>query len=339
MTRAVRFEKFGGPEQLRLDTVELPPLADDEVRIQVRAIGLNRAESMFRSGGYYEPAVFPSRLGYEASGVVEAVGAQVDTIRIGEAVSVVPPTSIARWGTYGDVIHVPARFVACNPVGAGWDQAAALWMASLTAYGGLIEYAGLQRGDYVVINAASSGVGIAAIQIAKHVGAIPIALTRTSAKRSELLEVGAAEVIATKEEDLVGRIDQITRSAGPRVVFDPVAGSVLEFAQLMAPSGVLVIYGVLDPKPFLPLGALIGKNLTIRGFSFKQLMTDPARVDAMKQFVLEAWRAGALRPVISKSFRLEEIIEATQYMESNQQLGKVVVTVDRAGSLNPEPTP
>lgn len=328
MARAVRFAKFGGPDELRLDTIELPPLADDEVRIQVRAIGLNRAESMFRSGTYYEPPVFPARLGYEASGVVEAVGSGVGSLEPGTEVSVIPPTSISKWGTYGDVIHVPARFVVPNPDGASWQQAAALWMASLTAYGGLIEYAGLKKGDFVIINAASSGVGIAAIQIARYVGAIPIALSRTSEKRRELLVAGAVEVIATKDDDLAHRIEEITAGAGVRVVFDPVAGTVPQFAQVMAPSGVLVIYGVLDPNPALPLAALIGKNLSIRGFSFKHLMSDPVRVEAMTRFVLNAWQAGAISPIIAKTFPLRDIVEATRYLESNQHLGKVVVTVD-----------
>lgn len=332
LVRVVRFSKFGDPDELRLEAVELPPLAPDEVRIRVKAIGLNRAESMFRSGSYYEPPLFPARLGYEASGVVEAVGEQVDEIGLGTKVSIIPPTSISRWGTYGEVVQVPARFVVANPNGISWEHAAALWMTSLTAYGGLIDCAGLKRGDFVVINAASSGVGVAAIQLARHVGAKPIALSRTSGKRRELLAAGATEVVATQEEDLVQRVSQITGGAGARVVFDPVAATVEEFTQLMAPEGVLVIYGVLNPKPELPLSALIGKNLTIRGFSFKQLVTDEGRREAMKRYILEAWREGSISPVIARTFALDDIVQATRFLESNQQIGKVVVTVADAGS-------
>src|SRR5262249_51176410 len=148
-----------------------------------------------------------------------------------------------------------------------WSEAAAIWMQYATAYGALIDLAALKSEDTVLIPAASSSVGIAAIQIAKMVGATPIALTRTNNKRQALLDLGAAHVIATMEEDLVAEVKKITGGKGARVVFDPVGGpTVAKLPAAMARLGILLLYGALSNEPTpLPLFEVIGKLLTIRG--------------------------------------------------------------------------
>jgi NADPH:quinone reductase-like Zn-dependent oxidoreductase len=329
MSRIVRFHEIGGPEVLKLEEVEVGPPAADEVRIAVKAIGLNRAESMFRTDVYVETPKFPAKLGYEAAGVVEAVGKDVDAFKPGDAVSVIPPSSITRWGTYGELINVPAEYVVKHPEDLSWVEAAAIWMATVTAYGSLIDIAQLKKGEYVFINAASSSVGIAAIQVALAVGAIPIALTRTSAKKESLLRAGAAQVIVTQEEDTVARIKEITAGAGARVVFDPVAGpDIAKLTAAMGRFGILIIYGLLSPEATpLPLFDMMVKSLTVRGFIYKNFLADVEKREALKDFVRDAVASGRLRPIIANTFPLEKIVEATQYLESNQQLGKVVVTV------------
>src|SRR5262249_12265096 len=145
----------------------------------------------------------PARLGYEAAGTVAALGEGVQGLKVGDAVSTIPAFSLNRYGVYGDTATIPASAVARHPAALSWAEAAAIWMQYGTAYGALTDIAGLKAGDTLLIPAASSSVGIAAIQIARLVGATPVALTRRSGKRQSLLDAGAAHVIATEEQDLV----------------------------------------------------------------------------------------------------------------------------------------
>jgi NADPH:quinone reductase-like Zn-dependent oxidoreductase len=329
MTRVVRFHRHGGPEVLRIEEVELAPPGPGEVAIRVKALGMNRAEALMRAGTYIETPALPSGIGLEAAGVVEAVGEGVTSLAPGDAVSVIPPISMARWPVHGERVNFPAQFVVRHPPSLGWEQAAALWMAYLTAYGALVEIAGLQRGEFVVITAASSSVGLAAIQIANHIGATPVAITRTSAKRRALLDAGAAHVIATREEDVAARIADITGNEGARVVLDAIGGSLFEpLTASMSRGGILVEYGGLsgESTPF-PLPAVLSKTLTLRGYLVHEVICNPDWLGRAKAFILDGLAAGALRPVIARTFPFEEIVEAHRYLESNEQFGKVVVTL------------
>ena len=329
MARVVRFHETGGPEVLRIEQVEVPPPGKDEVRIRVHALGLNRAEAMFRSGQYLYTPRLPSRLGYEAAGTVEAIGAGVTGVKLGEAVSTVPAFSLNDYGVYGDVATVPAAAVAKHPASLSWVEAAAVWMQYATAYGALIDIAALEAGDTLLIPAASSSVGIAAIQMASMVGATPVALTRGGRKREALLGVGAAEVIATEEQDLVAEVRRITGGKGARVVFDPVGGpTVAKLTAAMAQRGILFQYGMLSTEPTpLPLADVLGKSLTVRGYVLFEITNDPRRLERAKQFIIDGLAAGKLKPVIARTFPLDQIVAAHRYLESNQQIGKIVVTV------------
>jgi NADPH:quinone reductase-like Zn-dependent oxidoreductase len=230
---------------------------------------------------------------------------------------------------YGDTATVPAAAVANHPTSLTWVEAAAVWMQYTTAYGGLIEIARLQPGEALLIPAASSSVGIAAIQIANMVGATPVALTRGSAKLNALLEAGAQDVIATEEQDLVAEVRRITGDKGARVVFDPVGGpTVGKLTAAMAREGILLLYGALSSEPTpLPLMDLVGNSLTVRGYVLFEITSDPARLERAKRFIIDGLSHGTLKPVIARTFPLEEIVEAHRYLESNQQIGKIVVTV------------
>src|SRR5262249_24419370 len=155
---------------------------------------------------YIEQPAFPARIGYEAAGTVGAVGPGVEGLKVGDAVSTIPAFSQNQYGAYGDLVNAPAHAVARHPASLSWEQAASTWMQYLTAYGALIDIAGLKAGNTLLVPAASSSVGLAAIQIANRVGATPIALTRRSSKRQALLDAGAAHVVATDEQDLVKEI-------------------------------------------------------------------------------------------------------------------------------------
>ena len=329
MTRVIRIHEYGDASVLKIDDIAVPAPAADEVQIAVKAIGLNRAEVMFRNHAYLQEAVFPSRLGYEASGVVEAVGKAVTGFKKGDVVSVIPPLDIARWGTYGELANVPARLVVKHPQSLSFEQAAAVWMQYVTAWGALVEQARLGPSDFVIVTAASSSVGLAAFQVARKVGATVIATTRGGSKRQSLLEAGAHHVIATEEQDLVAEVAEITGGRGARVVFDPVGGPSFEpLTQAMARGGILIEYGALSPEPTpFPLFAVLGKSLTLKGYLYSEIVADDAALERAKTFILEGLGSGELRPVIARIFELEEIREAHRFLESNQQVGKVVIRV------------
>lgn len=329
MPRIVRIHAYGEAEVLQIEDIAVPPPGPGEVQIAVRAIGLNRAEVMFRRNAYLQQAQFPSRLGYEAAGTVAALGEGVSGLTLGDAVSVIPTQDIARWGTYGEVINVPARHVVSHPANLSFEEAAAAWMQYVTAWGALVEQARLGAGDHVIVTAASSSVGIAAFQVARMVGATVIATTRTSAKAQALLDAGAHHVIATEEEDLAARVLEITGGHGARVVFDPVGGPSFEpLTQAMARGGILLEYGALssEPTPF-PLFTVLGKSLTLKGYLYTEVVGDDAVLERAKAFIGEGLATGQLKPLIAQTFPFEQIREATRFLESNAQVGKVVVTV------------
>jgi NADPH:quinone reductase-like Zn-dependent oxidoreductase len=329
MTRVVRFHEHGGPEVLRIENVDVPGPGRGEIQIRVKALGLNRAEASLRSGSYIESAKFPSGLGLEAAGLIEAVGEGVEGFAPGDAVSIVPPLSMVRWPAYGELVTFPAELVVKHPPWLSWEAAAALWMPYLTAYGALIEVAKLGREDFVVVTAASSSVGLAAIQIASLVGATSIAVTRTSAKKQALLASGAAHVIASAEEDLEARLKDIAGPDGVRVVLDPIGGPIFEpLTAAMSRGGILIEFGGLsaEPTPF-PLGNVLMKCLTLRGYLVHEITSNAKRLEAAKAFVLDGLRSGSLKPVIAKTFPFDQIVEAHRFLESNEQFGKIVVAI------------
>lgn len=329
MSRVVRFEQTGGPEVLQIkDEIVAAPKAG-EVQIAVKAIGINRAEVMFRQNQYLEDPVLPARLGYEAAGIVTAVGAGVSEFKVGDAVSTVPAFSQNEYGVYAELVNVPAMAVVKHPPNLSWIEAAATWMQYMTAYGALVDIADTKAGEFVLITAASSSVGVAAIQTANMLGAIPVALTRSSSKRDALLKAGAKYVIVTEEEDLVAAVLRITANQGARVVFDPVGGPTInKLAAATAQHGIIFQYGALSSEPTpLPLFTILAKQLTIRGYTLFEISADPQRLARAKAFIIKGLTDGKLKPTLAKIFKLEQVADAHRYMESNQQLGKIVLEV------------
>ena len=329
MPRSVRFSETGGPEVLKLVEVPVPEPKAGDVRIRVKALGLNRAEVMYRSGAYLLKPNYPAQLGYEAAGEIDAVGPGVAGFKQGDKVSVIPAFSFAEYGLYGELVLAPARATVKHPEHLSWEEAAATWMQYVTVWGAVIDIAKLGKGDTLLIPAASSSVGLAAIQVARRVGAVPVALTRTSAKADVLKEAGAAHVIATEEQDLVSEVMKLTAGKGARVVFDPVGGPTFEkLVRATGKNGFLFLYGALSTEPtVLPLLHTLGNHLTIHGYELFEVTSDDAKLEEVKRFVVEGLASGALRPRIAKAFALNDIVEAHRYLESNAQVGKVVVTV------------
>ena len=329
MPKIVRFHETGSAEVLKLEDLPLAEPGEGEIRLRVKAIGLNRAEIMFRQGQYLERPQFPSRIGYEAAGVVDAVGLGVRGIRVGDRVSTIPSFSMGQYGVYGESAIVPATAVASYPDNLSPVEGTSIWMQYLTAYGALVEYGQIKKGDQVLITAASSSVGLAAIQITKAADAVAIVTTRGENKKQHLLDAGADHVIVTDKENLVERVMAITSGNGARLIFDPVAGPYLEkLAEAAAPGGIIFEYGALSPEPTpFPLFPALGKGLSVRGYTLFEIVKDPEKLAHGKQYIYEGLKSGALKPLIDQIFPLDAIIEAHRHMESNQQIGKIVVRV------------
>ena len=331
MARVVRFHQIGGPEVLQLENETIGEPATGEARIRIQSIGLNRAEAAFRSGTYIEQPVFPSRIGYEAAGLIEALGDEKSSFKVGDPVCILPEFSMTRYGVCAESAIVPSAALIKRPAELSEIEAAAVWMPYMTAWGALSELVPFAAGDAVLITAASSSVGLAAIQVAQRLGALPIAVTRTAEKRDALFAAGAPHVIISAEENIAERVMAITHDKGARMVFDAIAGpGVDDLAAALGPRGVIVIYGNLSGRahetPF-PYVQAMKKWLTMRPYLIFPDMAVPARHAAACEFILAGLKDGSLKPRIAKTFPLDQVVEAYRYLESNQQIGKVVITV------------
>lgn len=327
MPKQVVFHEIGSADVLQIEEQPRQMPGEGEVRINVEAIGLNRAEVMFRRGEYLEQPVFPSRLGYEAAGTIDALGPGVTGVEVSDRVSTIPAFSMVQHGVYGESAIVPAQAVAAYPESLTPAEGTSIWMQYLTAYGALVDIENVKAGDVVLITAASSSVGIAAIQISRAAGATAIATTRGRGKKQALLDEGADHVIVTDEEDLVERVMEITDNRGADIVFDPVAGPMIEkLAQATKPGRTVFVYGVLSsaPTPF-PIMPALGRGLSIRGYTLFELTSDPERTARGIEYVYDGLDNGSLKPRVAKTFALEDIRDAHRYMESNRQIGKIVV--------------
>jgi NADPH:quinone reductase len=325
--RIVRFHRLGDASVLEIEQLPVTEPEEGELRIRVQAIGLNRAEIMFRTGTYLEQPEFPSRLGYEAAGIVEALGAGVTEFAIGDRVSTIPAFSQGKYGVYGETAIVPASAVAHYPENLSATEGTAIWMQYLTAYGGLVNVGHLQQGAVLLVTAASSSVGVAAIQMGKMLGAVVIATTRSAKKRDFLLRTGADHVITTEEEDLVASVMEQTSGRGFDLAFDPIGGTMLTTLGEAAAAGATIIeYGALATEPTTyPLFAALAKSLTIRGYVLFEITTNPRILAEAKEFIYTGLKSKKLTPVIDRVFPFDEIASAHKHMESNRQLGKIVV--------------
>jgi NADPH:quinone reductase-like Zn-dependent oxidoreductase len=326
MPRVVVFDETGAPDVLHV--VEEPVIepGPGEVRVRVEAAGVNRLDQMMRSGAFPRPFRLPhARLGCEGTGTVDALGPDVRGIGVGDPVIIAAVPAMERNGTYADYTVVPASALIPRPAGLDATGAAALWVAYSTAYGALVEKSGMRPGDHVLITAASSSVGLAAIQVANQLGAVPLAVTRNAARRDALRAAGAAAVIATDEDDVVKAAQAATGGAGVEIILDSVMGPGLaELATAARPGGTLATVGWLDPRPApMPMNA----PLTIHRYMSFEHVLDPVLVRRMAASLSAGLRAGTVRPVVDKVFSLDEAADAHRHLERREQAGKVVLAV------------
>jgi NADPH2:quinone reductase len=327
MAQIVRFYETGGPEVLQVEDADPGRPGEGEVLLRVEAIGLNRGEAAFRAGHYIFKPSFPSLIGGECAGRIIELGPGVEGWAVGDAVFTLPMYAVGQYGAYATESVQPANSLVKVPDGLDPVQAAATWMAFLTAFGGLVETGKPAAGDHVIVTAASSSVGLAAIQIVRELGAVPIATTRGRSKAQALIEAGAAHVIVTDEEDLVEEVARITDGHGVALIFDPVAGPFAEkLAECLADGGVLMIYGGMANQPAtFPRQLAIRKNLTMRGYNFFPLLSNPKRRQAAIDWVMERLRDGRFAMPIAYRFPLSEVVDAHRQLEANEHIGKIIM--------------
>ncbi|GAA3610601.1 zinc-dependent alcohol dehydrogenase family protein [Kineosporia mesophila] len=330
MARQVRFEQLGGPEVLHLEEVTLPAPAPGECHIAVSAIGLNRAELGFRQGRYIDvPQTFPAGLGYEAAGRVLRTGDASGDFVEGQAVSVLPTFSMNDYATYGDEALVPVQALVARDPDSDPITHAAAWMQYLTAYGALADIGGTGAGDTVVVTAAASSVGLAAIQIARLRGARALAVLRPTDLQDPVLAAGADAVIVQGADEIAASVLDHTDGRGAELVFDAVAGpGVRELARATATGGTIIIHGTLSGQPTPFPGTDTMRALSVRSYTLFEITRDPARLAVARGDISAGLADGTLKPLIDRIFPLDDIVEAHRYMESGQaRAGKVVAVV------------
>jgi NADPH:quinone reductase-like Zn-dependent oxidoreductase len=300
--------------------------AAGEVRVKIEAFAVNPLDLMMRSGTSPAPVPLPhARLGVEGTGVIDALGSGVTGLETGAPVILTAIPDASARGSYAEYTTVQASRVVARPAGLGVTEGAAIWVAYSTAYGALIEKAGMRPGDHVLVTAASGAVGRAAMQVAGQIGAVPIAVTRHAAKRDGLLAAGAAAVIATDQEDIAEAVRRYTGGAGADIVLDLVRGpGQQDLARAARPGATLVVAGFLDPRPTPFPG---GAPLTIFSYASFEHTLDPVVVTRMAAFLNAGVRLGALRPAIDRVFPLDDVAEAHRHLEKGVHSGKIVVTL------------
>eukprot|EP01132_Coremiostelium_polycephalum_P005897 gene5897-7344_t len=327
-TKSVILREFGGPDVIKVEEIPIPEPLKGEVRVRVDAVGLNRVEQYYRNGTFFRLKK-PGSIGVEGAGTVEKLGEGVDNFKIGDRVSLIPNVPLQyQYPTNREHAVFPAISLVKNPDIVSNVEMASVWLAYLTGYFALFNIGRIQKGDFVVITAASSSSGLAAIQLAKAEGAIVIATSRTSAKHQQLLDIGADYVISTSEENIEKRIMEITNGIGANIIYDPVAGPAInQLANATKPKGTIIIYGLLsdEPTPF-PLTQSMSKNINIKGYSVHEFIVDPTQLEKGIRHILNGLSNRKFKSIVGKTFKgIESVIDGHKYLENKDLFGKIVI--------------
>jgi synaptic vesicle membrane protein VAT-1 len=343
--RQVWIMKPGPPERLVVKEAPDPSPAPGELRIRVEACGVNFADVLARMGIYPDLPGLPAVVGYEVAGRVDAVGEGVGADWIGRDVF-----AATHFGGYSDLLCVPEALVFQRPPDMSAVEGAALPVNYLTAWQLVVVMGGLRRGETLLVHSAGGGVGIAATQIAKHLGARVIGVA-SAWKHEALAALGADLLIDGRAEDLEARVHDITKGRGVELVLDPVAGpSFRRSFRMLAATGRLGMYGVssfVNAKErdlfnvlrsllgtpllqFLPM-TLINANKGVFGVNLGRMWGETDRMRVWADDLLDLWRQGAIRPQIDRVFSFDEAPLAHHRLQDRQNLGKVLLAPDRSG--------
>ena len=324
--RAVIITRPGGPEVLEIQDVETPQPTGDQVRVCVRASGINRADLVQRAGGYPAPAGSPSNIpGLEFAGEVDAVGPLVQAWKPGQRVM-----GLAGGGGQAEYILTHEGLLLEIPQNLDFVQAAGIPEVFLTAHDALFTQAGLQMGERVLIHAAGSGVGTAAIQLARATGATTFGTSRTPHKLELARELGLD--VGLSDRNFAAEVNRLTNGEGVHVVLDFIGTPYLEQnLQALALWGRLVFLATLGGvQANVNLGMLMGKRISLRGVTMRTRTLEEklAVTRCFATSVLPLLANGKVKPVIDQVYPLQEIAEAHKVMEENRNFGKLIVRID-----------
>lgn len=321
--RAVRIHEHTGPKHLKVDTLDDPKPVAGEILVRVRAAGLNFPDVLLSYGKYQFKPAPPFVPGGEAAGVVEALGDGVTAFAIGDRVAF---TMIH--GAFAELVAVPELAAVKLPDAVSFEIGAATLLTYLTTYHALVDRAALQRGETLLVLGAAGGVGVAAIQLGKLLGAKVIAAASTDEKIAFCKEQGADEGIVYSKEDLKERVKALTGGAGANVVYDPVGGSFSEAAlRATAWKGRLLVVGFATGEiPKIPLNLVLLKGCQIVGVFWGQFaMRDPAKNKANGERIFRWVAEGELHPHVDATFPFERAGEALERMEQRLVKGKLLL--------------
>lgn len=349
--RQIWIAKKGGYDALDVREAPDPTPGPGEVVIDVRASGVNFADVLARMGMYPDAPPIPCVVGYEVAGVVEAVGPEPppvrDTEQGADAERLAPGDrvlALTRFGGYATKVSVPRNQVFRMPAEMGFSAAAAIPVNYFTAYLAVARFGNLQANERILVHNAGGGVGIAAIQLARAAGA-RVYGTASSWKHERLRELGADELIDYRSVDWETEITKATSGGGVHVVIDPIGGKNLaRDLRVLAPLGRLIAFGFSEPvrngrrsllrmiRSFLAMPrphflSLLNNNHAVAGLNLGHLWSEIDRLRDVGTTILEAWRDGAVAPVIAAEVPFDEPAEAHRLLEERRNLGKVVLTV------------
>ena len=337
--KAVWIPKFGKPEVLEVRESEDPTPASGEVRIRVQAAGINFAEIMARQGLYQDAPPPPMVVGYEVSGVIDAVGERVDPTRVGQRV-----LAMTRFGGYADTVCVPSEQAYEMPESMSFEEGAALPVNYLTAYHMLFNVFRVRAGDRVLIHQAAGGVGTAACQLCRSIEGITTYGTASKAKHDYVRENGCDHPIDYHSLDYAGEVRRLTGGRGVDAVLDALGGTDWKKGyDLLRPGGMLVTFGwanmakfgkrkmthvvgQLAKMPWWTPMKLMHENKGVAGVNMGHLWDEHEMTRDALTKLLQLYRDGAIKPRIDRSFPFEQASDAHAYIEAGQNVGKVLLT-------------
>ncbi|MEO8093174.1 MAG: medium chain dehydrogenase/reductase family protein [bacterium] len=340
--RAVVIARHGGPEVLEVQQRPDPSVGPGEVRISVRAAGINFADLMARSGVYPDAPKPPCVVGYEVAGEVESVGEGVESAKVGDRV-----LAGTRFGGYAELVTVPGDQVLALPADLSFEQGAAFPVNYGTAYAGAVLMGGLRQGDRFLIHAAAGGVGIAATQIAGNIGA-EVFGTASAAKHDAIREQGVDHAIDYHTQDFLGEVMRITAGEGVDVVMDAVGPSSFRRSyKALGQGGRLIMFGlsevqtgdrrnipaVLKGLATMPLAtmpwwkslSMMSENKGILGLNMLHWWDREGNLDRVTEPLMGDLGAGRLKPVVAESFPFDRAPDAHRFLAEARNVGKVVL--------------
>lgn len=321
------YQRENDVPQLVWEEVEDVVCQADEVLVDVKASAVNRADLMQALGAYPPPPGASHILGLEMAGVIAAVGQNVTDWQIGDSVC-----ALLAGGGYAEQVAVPSGMLL--PIPDGWDfaQAAAVPEVWYTAFVNLFMEGGLQAGETVLIHAGASGVGTAAIQLAREAGATVIVTAGADHKLESCRQLGAALAINYKEQDFLAEVMAFTENKGVHLILDPVGASYLDKnLQALTRLGRLVHIGLLSgSKAEINLGLVLGKRLHLLGSTLRSRST-AEKIEITQQFKNRFWAQlvdGTLQPIVDTTFPMPAAEEAHAYVRQNRNTGKVILVIE-----------